>query len=52
MSLKQTVKVVNQGSCIMTIPKAMCQILNIEPGTILSVELDIENNQMIVKKDN
>ena len=52
MSLKQTVKVVNQGSCIMTIPKAMCQILDIEPGAILNVELDIDNKQIIVKKEN
>lgn len=49
--LKQKVKVVNQGSYVITIPKPMCQILNISAGETLEVELDLNNKQIIVKKE-
>lgn len=51
MKYTQKVKVVNQGSKVMTIPKVMAQLMKLEFGDILSVEFDFENLCMIVRKD-
>ena len=51
MIYEKTVKVSKQGGCIITIPKVMCEMLQITPESKLKLTFDTEAETIQMKKE-
>ena len=52
MNLKKKVKIVNQGSAVVTIPKAMFEMMGLNFGESIDMEFDLTTQKIIISNPN